>query len=94
MNKKIKILHLEDLNSDVKLIDKILKKENLDFDSLVVDSKDKFIKELKEFSPDIILADHFLPSFNSYDALTLLQETDLKIPFILVTANMPDELAV
>jgi len=94
MNKKLKILHLEDLYSDVKLVDKILKKENLDFESLVVDSKDKFINALKEYSPDIILADHFLPSFNSYDALTLLQETGLKIPFILVTAHVSEEFAV
>jgi len=93
MTKKIKILHLENLNSDVKLVDKILKKENLDFESLVADSEDKFVKALKEFSPDIILADHFLPSFNSYDALTLLQETGLKIPFIVVTGHISEEFA-
>ncbi len=94
MIKKLKILHLEDLNTDVKLVDDILKKENFDFESLVVDSKDKFINALKVFSPDIILAENFLPSFNSNDALTLLQETCLKIPFIIVTGHVSEEFEV
>jgi PAS domain S-box-containing protein len=94
VKKKLKILHLEDVGSDAVLVNNQLKKCKLDCEILVVDTKTKFIKELKKFSPDIILADHSLPSFNSHEALAALHETGFKIPFILVTATMSDELAV
>ncbi|MEO7265311.1 MAG: PAS domain S-box protein [Ferruginibacter sp.] len=93
-DKKIRILHLEDLPSDALLIDKALKKGKVDFERLVVDTRDKFIKALDDFGPDIILADHSLPSFNSLDALLLFHETKLQIPFILVTATISEEFAV
>ncbi|MEO7524184.1 MAG: PAS domain S-box protein, partial [Ferruginibacter sp.] len=92
--KKIKILHLEDLKSDAELIHRALKKGNFAFDTLLVDTKVNFIKALKEFSPDVILADHSLPSFNSNEALEIFHHTGLKIPFILITSAMSDEFAV
>ncbi|MCW3110472.1 MAG: hypothetical protein JWQ09_4978 [Segetibacter sp.] len=92
--KKLRILHLEDQNSDALLISKAIKKGGIDFEMLVVDTKGKFIKALKEFSPDIILSDHSLPSFNSHEALGIFHATGIKIPFILITATMSDEFAV
>lgn len=94
IEKQIKILHLEDLPSDALLIAKALKKGAIDYDGLVVDTRAKFITALKDFFPDIILADHSLPSFNSVEALELFQETGMEIPFILVSAAMSDEFAV
>ncbi|MEP7257203.1 MAG: PAS domain S-box protein [Flavitalea sp.] len=94
MDKKLKILHLEDYASDAMLVRRALQKGNLDFEKLVVDTKAGFVKALKDFSPDIILSDHSLPSFNSHDALTILQEMGMKIPFILITANISEEFAV
>ena len=91
--KKLKILHLEDVSSDAVLINNQLKKSKLDYKMLVVDTKAKFIKELKDFTPDIILSDHTLPSFNSHEALIILYKTIPKIPFIVVTATMSDEFA-
>ncbi len=93
MDKKLKILHLEDVHSDALLISQAIKKGNFDFKLLIVDTRDKFIKALKEATPDIILADHSLPSFNSNEALAILQKAGLKIPFIVVTATMSDEFA-
>ncbi|MEJ7767936.1 MAG: PAS domain S-box protein [Chitinophagaceae bacterium] len=94
MNKKINILHLEDLKNDAQLVALELKKGKINCQILVVETKEKFIKALANFSPDIILSDHNLPSFNSQDALSLFHETGLKIPFILVTVAMSDEFAV
>ncbi len=59
MDKKLKILHLEDDRCDALLINQAIKKGNINFEILVVDTKDKFIKALKEAPPDIILADHY-----------------------------------
>jgi len=93
MNEKLKILHLEDVNSDAVLINHHLKKSKLECDIRVVDTKDKFFYELNNFSPDIILADHSLPAFNSQEALNILYETGHTVPFIIVTASMTDETA-
>ena len=94
MDRKLKILHLEDLSSDAELVSKALKKGMVDFERLVVDSREKFTEALEEFFPDVILADHSLPSFNSHEALILFHKTGRKIPFILVTVAMSEEFAV
>ena len=94
MGRKLKILHLEDSPSDAKLVRTILKRGDFDFEVLVVESKSKFINALEDFSPDIILSDHSLPSFNSHEALNITRKRGLKIPFILITANVSEEFAV
>lgn len=93
MNEALKILHLEDLAADVEIVERQLKKSNIVFEKLVVDSKEEFIDALKEFSPDIIISDHSLPSFNSLEALKIIQALGIKIPFILVTATVSEEFA-
>ena len=94
MKTKIKILHLEDSPSDAILIRNVLKKEQINFELLVVDTEQNFVKELTNFSPDVILADHSLPSFNSYDALDICYSMGIKVPFIIITATMSEEFAV
>lgn len=92
--RKLKILHLEDYQSDAALIKRQLKTANIECEILLVDNKTDYLKALKIFSPDIILADHTLPSFNSLEALEILKETGKKIPFILITATVSEEYAV
>lgn len=94
MKQKIKLLHLEDVPADAELIARELKKGKIDSEIFVVDNREKFVRALKDFSPDIILSDHSLPSFDSLDALLLVKETGITVPFILVTATMTDEFAV
>ncbi|MEO8085736.1 MAG: histidine kinase [Bacteroidota bacterium] len=94
MNSKLKILHLEDLPSDAELVDRVLKKGNIRFEKLVVDNKTDFEKSLQEFAPDIILSDHSLPSFNSVEALKIVKERGIDIPFILITSTVSEEFAV
>lgn len=94
MNQKIKILHLEDLPSDAELIARELKKGKINSEILVVDDKKMFEKALIDFSPDIILCDHSLHSFDSHEALRIVKLAGVTVPFILVTATMTDEFAV
>ena len=94
MDRKLKILHLEDMETDAELVQRELKKANTQYTILVVDSEQEYIAALKNFSPDVILADHTLPSFDSLEALKILKETGKKIPFILITATVSEEYAV
>lgn len=94
MDKKLRILHVEDMLSDAELVHRALVKGHVEFDKIVVDTREEYIKALKEFSPEIILSDHALPSFSSHEALEIYHSMGLKIPFILVTGTMSDEFAV
>ncbi len=94
MAQKLKILHLEDMPTDAELVDRELKRSDLVFDKLVVDNKKDYQNALEQFKPDIILSDHSLPSFNSQEALVILKNSHLNIPFILITATISEEFAV
>jgi PAS domain S-box-containing protein len=94
MSQYLKILHLEDVATDAEIIKRELEKANLQFIIDVVDNKTSFIKALEEFSPDIILSDHTLPSFDSLEALKIMKNAEIEIPFILVTATTSEEFAV
>lgn len=94
MTQSLKILHLEDIQSDAELVERILKKSDIIFEMLLVDSKAEYTNALAEFIPDIILSDHSLPSFNSLEALQILKKTGIDIPFILITSTVSEEFAV
>jgi PAS domain S-box-containing protein len=92
--KKLKILHLEDLQSDADIVRRTLQKSDLNPEILLVDNKIEFVKGLRQFAPDVIISDHSLPSFDSLEALNFVQDSDLRIPFILLTSTMSEEFAV
>jgi signal transduction histidine kinase len=94
MEKALKILMLEDLQDDVGLIERALKKQGLAFTSRRVDSRDEFTEALNTFKPDVILSDHALPQFNSLEALNIVQQVSPNVPFILVTGTVSEEFAV
>lgn len=94
MHAKIKILHVEDLDTDAELVNRELKKANFDFERLWVSNKEQYKNALVEFKPDVILCDHSLPSFTSVDALKILQQLGKRVPFILVTATVSEEFVV
>jgi len=94
MDKKLKILMLEDVATDAELIERELRKANIDFSSKRIETKEAFIRELKEFSPDLILSDYALPSFDGMSALKIVQEEYSYVPFIFVTGSLGEEKAI
>lgn len=94
MKTKLKILHLEDSTTDAYLIERELRKANIQLEILVVDNKTAFEMALIKFAPDIIISDHTLPSFNSMEAIKIIKQQGMKTPFILVSATVTDEYAV
>ena len=93
IKEKINILILEDLQSDYELVLLQLKNSAFNYTPNRIITKDEFIKEIEK-QPDIILADYNLPQFNALEALSILKEKELKIPFILVTGAQKEEVAV
>ena len=92
--KVLKILMLEDLQDDVGLIERTLRKEGMAFSSKRVDSEEEFTLCLQHFQPDVILSDHALPQFNSLEALKICRKHAVNVPFILVTGTVSEEFAV
>lgn len=94
MTKKLKILYLEDSSYDAEIVGRILKKADIDFSFILVDEQHDYKNALEKFHPDLILADHSMFQFNSFEALKIFKQTGLKIPFILVTGTVSEEFAV
>jgi signal transduction histidine kinase len=94
MNDSLKILILEDSESDAELITRVLIKSGITFNSLRVESEESFIKALEEYAPDVILSDHSLPGFDSQEAYKIYKHKNLNMPFILVTGTVSEEFAV
>jgi signal transduction histidine kinase len=94
MEKKLKILMLEDNQDDVVLIERILQKDNLSFITTCVDTRDEFNEAIKSFQPDVVLSDHGLPQFNSIEALKICLKECAFTPFILVTGTVSEDFAI
>ena len=94
MNDAIRILILEDTASDADLIKDELDTAGISYISRVVWSKQEYVKNLNEFSPDIILSDFHLPQYDGLKALHDLRSRKPEIPFILVTGAIGEDLAI
>jgi PAS domain S-box-containing protein len=94
MEDTIKILILEDNESDIELIIDELNKENLKFDHIHVENEVEFRKGIEEYKPDIILSDYLLPTYDGMSALLLTRELCPLTPIIIVTGSMNEEVAV
>lgn len=94
LNRKLKILFLEDILEDVELVERTLKKEGIKFDMILVDSKEGFINAIRTDAFDVILSDHTLAQFNSSEALKICRRLGIMAPFILVTGSVSEEFAI
>jgi DNA-binding NtrC family response regulator len=94
MSKELRILILEDLATDAKLIESELRKGGIAFSSRRVETREDFFKELRDFAPDLILSDYKLPSFDGSSALSIAKEQCPNVPFIFVSGTIGEELAI
>ncbi|GHA33492.1 hypothetical protein GCM10007103_13800 [Salinimicrobium marinum] len=87
----LRILLVEDSETDVVLIKRKIGKivENPQIE--VVDNLDDCNYQLQNFVPDIILSDYNLPTCNGMDVLELAKSVDPSVPFIFLTGTINDE---
>ena len=94
MDKDLHILQIEDVTTDAELMERELRKAKLSFVVRRVETRDAFLKELKEFPPDLILSDYSLPLFDGMTALRLARIHAPRTPFIVVTGSINEVTAV
>lgn len=87
-------MFVEDLKTDVDLAVRVLRKEKLEFDHIVVETGKDLKKALRDFQPDLIISDYNMPSFNGLEALTIVRKDFPELPFILYTGSVNEEVAV
>jgi two-component system cell cycle sensor histidine kinase/response regulator CckA len=88
------ILILEDNDSDAELVEHELHRANIQFVSTRVADRERFLEQIVNRPPDIILSDYSLPQFDGLEALRIVKEHNCEAPFILVTGSQTEEVAV
>jgi signal transduction histidine kinase len=94
MDKEIRILVLEDTPTDAELQLRELQRNGIPHCARRVEIEEDFIREMETWSPDLILADYALPTFDGLSALALTRKRRPEIPFIFVTGTMGEEIAI
>lgn len=94
MKKELHILILEDNSEDAELMEHELHEAGIVFSAKRVETKEAFIKQLENFTPDIIITDYKLPSFNGSSALAIAKAECPDVPVIFVTGALGEEMAV
>ena len=94
MGKLMKVLIIEDIDTDATLIELEVKKFLPISEFLCVETREDFISSLEVFQPDIILSDYSLPCFDGLSALKLAMERVPETPFIIITGSQNEDIAV
>lgn len=95
----LRVLHLEDSLLDHELAMAHLRRGGLDMVCLRVESRAEFEAALDRRGGaanrwDLVLSDYYLPGFSGMEALRLLRERRMDLPFILVSGEIGEDTAV
>ena len=84
----LRVLILEDRPTDAELAQFELQEAGFSFVPKVVVTEEEYIRQLTDFSPDLILSDYDLPHYNGALALAEAKKRLPEVPFILVTGAL------
>lgn len=91
---KLKLLLVEDNDTDALLVVRQLRKEGFDVEHIQVKNRFDLEQALDKGGWDIVISDYSLPGFGGKDALDIFKSRDLDIPFILVSGTVGEDIAV
>jgi two-component system, cell cycle sensor histidine kinase and response regulator CckA len=90
----IRILHLEDDDSDALLVRSVLETEGIECRFLHARTREAFLDYLEGGDFDLIFADYSLKSFDGVAALAMAREKRPDIPYLFVSGTIDEELAI
>ncbi len=94
MKTQLNVLIVEDSEDDALLVVRELRRGGYELKFEIVETAEAMDTALEKQSWDIIISDYNLPGFNALEALNLVKERDLDIPFIIVSGAIGEETAV
>jgi PAS domain S-box-containing protein len=94
MGKPLQVLIVEDSEDDMLVLLHLLEQNNYELNYRRVETAADMSAALKQSSWDVILCDYVIPGFGAPKALSVLKQTGLDIPFIIVSGTISEETVV
>jgi len=94
MSKLLRVLQVEDNESDASLIVRHLKKAGHTVQAFRVQDAERMRLALTTQVWDVVIAGYHLPHFDAPAAMRILRETGIDLPFVLVSGAIGDDLGV
>jgi len=94
MHRQLRALIVEDNDSDLQLLVRLISKAEYDLDFKQVETATQMRAALETRIWDIVISDFNLPEFSGLKALELLQVMEIDAPFIVVSGTVGEETAV
>jgi EAL domain-containing protein (putative c-di-GMP-specific phosphodiesterase class I)/CheY-like chemotaxis protein len=92
-DRPLRVLHVEDSEQDVELALLQLRRSGYEATATRVESAEAMREALRVGTWDVVLSDCSMPRFGAENALALLREKALEIPFIIVSGTIAEETA-
>lgn len=94
MDKRLRALIVDDSDDDTLLLVLELKRNGYTPEYRRVDTAPAMREALQRATWDVILADYTMPQFSAMAALSIVQASGLDLPFIVVSGNIGEDIAV
>jgi len=94
MGQNLRLLHVEDNESDALLLKHMLTKEGFVLAYRRVETAEEFTEALRNEPWDLVISDYSLPSFSGTAALRIFREYGQDVPFILISGTVGEDIAV
>lgn len=90
----LRVLMVEDSPPDAVLLARALERGGFEPICARVDSREAMAAALEKESWDLILADHAMPNFSAPEALRMVKDRGMDLPFIIVSGQIEETTAV
>jgi PAS domain S-box-containing protein len=94
MARSLRVLFCEDSEDDLELMRLEIESHGYDVRSGRVQASDTLREALRNEAWDVVISDYVMPGFRAPDALRVLHESGIDLPFIIVSGTIEEELAV
>lgn len=94
MNQELRVIIIEDSEFDAVVMANVLEQGGYVLDFERIETAEELKKALSDRSWDLILSDYNLPDFNAPQALRILQDSKLDLPFIIISGGIGEDVAV
>ena len=94
MDRKLKLLIVEDSEDDCLLVLYALRQAGLCCEHNRIQSAKSLREALRNQDWDLIISDYSLPDFSAPEALSILKEAGLDIPFIVISGTVGEETVI
>ena len=92
--KPLKLLIVEDSKDDAALLLRHLSNEGYEVQATIAQTPAEMESALAEVKWDVVVSDYSMPHFSALDALAIVKESNLDIPFIIVSGVIGEDVAV